>query len=167
MLSIAGTAYLINSAMTTQKNYYDRVVALTNNKLNLVLMGNCVIAIMSNAARIFVYVFFTQIRTLETKVIKLFLLNLLVVFGWQIAEESVPIFTDVDRTSQLPRHLQTDHYHGDPADLDVALARFKALEGFDWWRIKITDESWETSGPVWPFDMFWWSYHLCVRTQVL
>jgi hypothetical protein len=67
-LSILGTAYLINKAVNEQSNFYDRVVALTSQKLNLVLLLNCVIAVLSNFANIFVYVFFTQIRTLEAKV---------------------------------------------------------------------------------------------------
>ena len=49
-------------------NFYDRIVVLTSNKLNLVLLLNCVIAVLSNFAAIFVYLFFTQIRTLEAKV---------------------------------------------------------------------------------------------------
>jgi hypothetical protein len=68
LLSILGTAYLINKAVNEQTSFYDRVVALTSQKLNLVLLLNCVIAVLSNFANIFVYVFFTQIRTLEAKV---------------------------------------------------------------------------------------------------
>lgn len=66
--SIFGTAFLVSRAMSEYTNYYDRVIVLTSNKLNLVLLLNCVIALLSNAASIFVYVFFTQIRTLEAKV---------------------------------------------------------------------------------------------------
>lgn len=58
-MSILGTAYLINKAVNEQSNFYDRVVALTSQKLNLVLLLNCVIAVLSNFANIFVYVFFT------------------------------------------------------------------------------------------------------------
>jgi hypothetical protein len=68
LLSILGTAYLINKAVNEQTSFYDRVVALTSQKLNLVLLLNCVIAVLSNFANIFVCVFFTQIRTLEAKV---------------------------------------------------------------------------------------------------
>ena len=68
LLSILVTAYLINKAVNEQTSFYDRVVALTSQKLNLVLLLNCVIAVLSNFANIFVYVFFTQIRTLEAKV---------------------------------------------------------------------------------------------------
>ena len=68
LLSILGTAYLINKAVNEQTSFYDRVVALTSQKLNLVLLLNCVIAVLSNFANIFVYVFFTHIRTLEAKV---------------------------------------------------------------------------------------------------
>jgi hypothetical protein len=65
---ICGTAYLIKQAIYEQKNFHDRVVVLTVNKLNLFLLLNCVIALLSSAANFFVYVFFTSIRTLEKKV---------------------------------------------------------------------------------------------------
>lgn len=68
LASIFGTAYLIHRAVNDHSNFYDRVVALSSQKLNLVLLLNCVVAILSNAGSIFVYVFFTQIRTLEAKV---------------------------------------------------------------------------------------------------
>jgi hypothetical protein len=57
----------VHSAVTQHTNFYDRVEALTSFKLNLVLMLNCVVAVLSNAGSLFVYVFFTQIRTLEAK----------------------------------------------------------------------------------------------------
>jgi len=49
------------------------VVVLTSNKLNLVLLLNCVIVVLSNFAALFVYLFFSQIRTLEAKVSALLL----------------------------------------------------------------------------------------------
>jgi len=39
------------------------------------LLLNCVVVILTNAANIFVYVFFSQIRILEGKVIKLVLVS--------------------------------------------------------------------------------------------
>ena len=65
---ILSTGYLIKQAVYEQKNFYDRVMVLTVNKLNLFLLLNCVIAILSSTANFFVYVFFTSIRTLEKKV---------------------------------------------------------------------------------------------------
>lgn len=70
-MSILSTAYLIYKAVNEQSNFYDRVVVLSSNKLNLLLLLNCVVVILTNAANIFVYVFFSQIRILEGKVIKL------------------------------------------------------------------------------------------------
>lgn len=67
LVSICGTGFLVYKAITEHSNFYDRVEALTSFKLNLVLMLNCVIALLSNAGSFFVYVFFTQIRTLEAK----------------------------------------------------------------------------------------------------
>lgn len=72
-MSILITAYLINKAINEQSNFYDRVVVLSSNKLNLMLLLNCVVVILTNAANIFVYVFFSQIRILEGKVNKLVL----------------------------------------------------------------------------------------------
>lgn len=74
-MSILSTAYLINKAVNEQSNFYNRVVVLSSNKLNLMLLLNCVVVILTNAANIFVYVFFSQIRILEGKVIKLVLVS--------------------------------------------------------------------------------------------
>jgi hypothetical protein len=74
-VSILSTAYLIHKAVNEQSNFYDRVVVLSSNKLNLMLLLNCVVVILTNAANIFVYVFFSQIRILEGKVIKLVLVS--------------------------------------------------------------------------------------------
>jgi len=74
-VSILSTAYLINKAVNEQSNFYNRVVVLSSNKLNLMLLLNCVVVILTNAANIFVYVFFSQIRILEGKVIKLVLVS--------------------------------------------------------------------------------------------
>lgn len=103
LLSVFGTAFLINKAMNEQQNFYNRVISLTSQKLNLVLLLNCVVAILSNAASIFVYVFFTQIRTLEAKVN--FSKLTIVVSRRQIPKKSVLIPIDVYSTEKLVRCL--------------------------------------------------------------
>jgi hypothetical protein len=73
LVSILSTLYLIQKGFQEHAKFYDRVVVLTSNKLNLVLLLNCVIVVLSNFAAVFVYLFFTQIRTLEAKVSALLL----------------------------------------------------------------------------------------------
>ena len=68
VLTFVGTYYLLQKCMTEHKNYYDRVVSLTSHKLNLMLLLNFVIALLTNCSQIFVYVFFSQIRTMEKRV---------------------------------------------------------------------------------------------------
>lgn len=62
LISIGGTALLINNAIKTQSNYYDTVIVLCSSKPNLVLLLNCFFALISNAAHLLIYVFFKQIR---------------------------------------------------------------------------------------------------------
>lgn len=73
LVSILSTVLLIQRGFSEHAKFYDRVVVLTSNKLNLVLLLNCVVVVLSNFAALFVYLFFTQIRTLEAKVSALLL----------------------------------------------------------------------------------------------
>jgi len=62
LFSIGGAAMLVHGAVTNNSNYYDTVITLCSSKLNMVLLLNCLFAIMSNAGQILIYVFFTSIR---------------------------------------------------------------------------------------------------------
>jgi len=72
LISIGGTALLINNAIKTQSNYYDTVMFFCSSKPNLVLLLNCFLALISNAAHLLIYVFFTQIRINEAQVSPVF-----------------------------------------------------------------------------------------------
>jgi hypothetical protein len=67
-LTFLATYFLLQKCLSEHQIFYDRVVALTSNKLNLVLLINFVIALLSNFSSVFVYFFFNQIRTLERRV---------------------------------------------------------------------------------------------------
>ena len=57
-----------NTVDTNQGQFFDTVVMLTSNKLNLVLALNGVISILFLIANMLTYVFFGQIRQVESKV---------------------------------------------------------------------------------------------------
>ena len=129
MACILSTGYLIKKAVYEQKNFYDRVMVLTVNKLNLFLLLNCVIAVLSSTAHLFVYVFFTSIRTLEKKVTITIFNSLLAAPGRKVIKESVSDPAHVRHYAQRPGCLQGDHAHLHSVRLDAPLAGKQTHQG--------------------------------------
>lgn len=75
VLSAGFVASLLWRAVMTQKNYYDACLLITSSKVNLVMIFNMLLVVLLSFARFLVWLFFGQIRTNESEVSKVFLLQ--------------------------------------------------------------------------------------------
>ena len=66
--SVGTTVSLVANAVSLHGNFFDVVVDLTSSKLNLLIFLNCLLCILLNMYNVFVYVFFGNIREVESKV---------------------------------------------------------------------------------------------------
>lgn len=67
-LSVGATIATIYNAIAKHDTFFNTVVYLTSQKLNLLIFFNFLIAIIINFGNLVVWIFFNQIRPIESKV---------------------------------------------------------------------------------------------------
>lgn len=68
LISTIITGVTIGNAIQKYETFYNIVVHLTSQKVNLVIFFNFLLVILINFVNLLVWVFFDQIRTIESKV---------------------------------------------------------------------------------------------------
>ena len=67
VIAIALPVGIVVKTVQREKNFLDIVMQLTSSKLNLVLLLNCLLVVLSNAANFLVTTFFGAVRDVEAK----------------------------------------------------------------------------------------------------
>lgn len=65
VLAIALPVGIVVKTVQREKNFIDIVMQLTSSKLNLVLLLNCLLVVLTNAANLMVSTFFGVVRDVE------------------------------------------------------------------------------------------------------
>jgi len=68
-LSVLTTAAVILRTTTLHRNFFDSVVILTHEKINLVIIFNFIVVILMNFGNLMIWMFFNEIRMIESKYI--------------------------------------------------------------------------------------------------
>ena len=69
LLSTVTTVGMIMNAIQKHETFFNIVVYLTSQKINLLIFFNFLVVILINLEAFLVWIFFDQIRTIESKVI--------------------------------------------------------------------------------------------------
>lgn len=72
IVSIVSTVGMIINAIQKNETFFNTVVYLTSSKINLVIFFNFLVVTLINLGNILVWIFFVQIRSIESKVIYCF-----------------------------------------------------------------------------------------------
>ena len=67
-MSIVSTCGMIFNAIQKYETFYNIVVYLTSQKINLLIFFNFLVVTLINVINLLVWIFFEQIRTIESKV---------------------------------------------------------------------------------------------------
>jgi len=68
LVSVVSTAGMIINAIQKYETFYNIVVSLTSQKINLLIFFNFLVVVLINLVNLLVCIFFEQIRTIESKV---------------------------------------------------------------------------------------------------
>jgi hypothetical protein len=67
-VSIFSTVGIIINAVQTYETFFNIIVYLTSSKVNLLILFNFMVICLFNVGNILVWIFFSQIRSIESKV---------------------------------------------------------------------------------------------------
>ena len=90
-LSMTATVGVIYNAIQKQETFFNTVVFLTSQKINLLIFFNFLVVVLMNLGNFLVWIFFDKIRSIESKVILLFDSSTTVVHNGQESEESLSL----------------------------------------------------------------------------
>jgi hypothetical protein len=69
LVSVATTAAVVLHAVQKQEgSFFNTVVYLTSQKLNLLILFNFLVVLLSNLTAVLIWIFFDHIRPIESKV---------------------------------------------------------------------------------------------------
>ena len=93
-------------AIQENQNFYDTVVSLASNKLYLLIFFNLLIVLLINFGNLLIWIFFSEIRTIESNVLLLLFTTFSVVHSRQVVEKALPLPASGSDSAQLLRRLQ-------------------------------------------------------------
>lgn len=67
VVSVAVPVSIVVKTVQSEATFFDMVLSLTSSKLNLVLLLNCLLVVLTNASNLLICCFFGQVRTVESK----------------------------------------------------------------------------------------------------
>ena len=83
---------VVHAVQKQDGSFFNTVVYLTSQKINLLVFFNFIIIVLVNAASLLIWIFFDQIRSIESKVsLLLFNITPLIVHHGQVLEEDLPL----------------------------------------------------------------------------
>ena len=104
--AVTAFAMIAHSYQKQDGNFFNTVVYLTSQKVNLLVFLNFFLVTLLQMGNILVWVFFDSIRTIELKVSEIGFKLCVIVHLGQVAEEDLPLPAGDHRVAFNPRLLQ-------------------------------------------------------------